>query len=50
MSVMSELYLEIEDQLLERIEPAEIAHNLGIPVSMVREVQEQLMLFTNDES
>lgn len=49
MSVMSELYLDIEDQLLERVKPAQIAENLGIPISMVYEVQEELMLFPRVE-
>jgi len=46
---MSELYLEIEDQLLERVEPTAIAQNLNIPLSMVREVQRDLMLFENGQ-
>lgn len=49
MSVMSELYLDIEDQLLERVAPAQIAKNLGVPISMVYEVQEELMLFPRVE-
>lgn len=49
MSVMSELYLDIEDRLLERVVPAQIAKILGIPVSMVYEVQEELMLFPRVE-
>ena len=47
MGVMSELYLEIEDQLMQRIEPSQVAKNLNIPVRMVREVQEELMLYVN---
>jgi hypothetical protein len=47
MGVMSELYLEIEDQLMQRIEPSQVAKNLNIPVRIVREVQEELMLYVN---
>lgn len=45
MGVMSELYLEIEDQLMQRIEPVQIAKNLNIPLRMVLAVQEELMLY-----
>lgn len=45
MGVMSELYLEIEDQLMQRIEPVQIAKNLSIPLRMVLAVQEELMLY-----
>ena len=48
MSKMSELYMEIEEQLMNGAKPEEIARCFNVPVKMVHEIEDDLMHATQD--
>lgn len=48
MSKMAELYMDIEEQLLNGAKPEEIARAFNVPIKMVHEVQDDLMHVTQD--
>lgn len=48
MSKMAELYMEIEEQLMNGAKPEEIARAFNVPIKMVHEVEDDLMHVTQD--
>ena len=46
MSRMSELYTEIEEQLMNGAKPEEVAKSLNVPVKVVYDVEDDLMAYS----